>query len=179
MRRLRYNVAVSLDGFIARPGGEYDWIVMDPTVDFAALFREFDTLVMGRRTFDNLRAQGADAPAFGMKLVVVSRTLTATDYPGAVVFHDDISQQIAALKEEAGKDIWLFGGGVLFRSLLDAGLVDSVELAVMPILLGEGRPVLPPGADSGPLRLSGSRILPSGIALLSYEVPAARGRRGE
>jgi dihydrofolate reductase len=55
MRRLRYSVAMSLDGFIAGPNGEFDWIVMDPTFDFAALFSEFDTLLMGRHTFDLIR----------------------------------------------------------------------------------------------------------------------------
>lgn len=56
-RRLRYGVAVSLDGFIAGPNGEHDWIVMDPSIDFAAMFREFDTAVMGRRTYEVLAAQ--------------------------------------------------------------------------------------------------------------------------
>ena len=56
-RRLRYQVAVSLDGFIAGPNGEYDWIVMDPSIDFAALFKEFDTAVMGRKTYEVLTAQ--------------------------------------------------------------------------------------------------------------------------
>lgn len=58
-RRLRYQVAVSLDGFIARPGGEYDWIVMDPSIDFGALFKQFDTLVMGRKTYEPLMADSA------------------------------------------------------------------------------------------------------------------------
>jgi dihydrofolate reductase len=62
MRRLRYNVAMSLDGFIAGPNGEYDWITMDPTIDFGALFSEFDQFLMGRKTFESLRAQGRNNP---------------------------------------------------------------------------------------------------------------------
>jgi len=58
MRRVRYQVACSLDGYIAGPGGESDWIVMDPEIDFEALYREFDTLVMERRTFEALAKQG-------------------------------------------------------------------------------------------------------------------------
>lgn len=172
MRRLRYNVAVSLDGFIARPGGEYDWIVMDPAIDFAALFSEFDTLVMGRRTFEAMRAQGSDAPAIDMPVVVVSRTLRPGDYPDVRIISDDVEGRISALKSEPGKDIWLFGGGVLFRSLLDAQLVDTIELAVMPVLLSEGLPVLPRGSQSPALRLASSRALPTGIVMLSYEVQA-------
>ena len=167
MRRLRYNVAVSLDGFIARPGGEYDWIVMDPAIDFAALFAEFDTLVMGRRTFEVAQGQGG-GPETGMKTVVVSKTLRAADYPDVTIVDRNVPEAIAAMKAAPGKDIWLFGGGELFRSLLDAGLVDTVELAVMPVLLGQGIPVLPAGKPAPALRLVSSKALPSGILMLSY-----------
>ena len=80
-----------------------------------------------------------------------------------------------ALKAKPGRDIWLFGGGGLFRSLLDAGLVDTVELAVMPVLLGSGIPLLPPGAHTN-LKLSDQKTLPaSGIVVLSYSVPGGAG----
>jgi dihydrofolate reductase len=170
MRRLRYSVAVSLDGFIARPDGAYDWIIMDPAIDFAALFDEFDTLVMGRRTFEVTRAQQADGPASNMRVIVCSRTLRPSDYPDVTIIGDDVPAAILALKKQPGKDVWLFGGGELCRSLLDAGLVDTIELAVMPVLLSEGIPVLPPG-QSLTLRLTASRTLPSGILMLSYAVP--------
>ena len=170
MRRLRYDVAASLDGFIAAPGGEYDWITMDPSIDFAALFAQFDTLLMGRGTFEVLQAQGADHPSTGMRLVVCSRTLRQSDHPGVTIVSSGVEAAVAALKGEPGKDIWLFGGGVLFRVLLDAGLVDTVEVAVMPILLGDGIPVLAPGRRSPPLRLTKSNALASGIVMLEYEV---------
>ena len=77
---------------------------------------------------------------------------------------------VKSLKEKPGRDIWLFGGGSLFRSLLDAGVVDSVEIAVMPVLLGNGVPLLPPGAMSK-LVLTDHRLLPAtGILMLSYSV---------
>jgi dihydrofolate reductase len=174
-RRLRYQVAVSLDGFIAGPNGEHDWIVMDPAIDFAALFREFDTAVMGRKTYETLTAQGGDGAMPGLEVVVFSRTLPAALRPGVRITGDDPRDVVAALKAERGRDIWLYGGGALFRSLLDAGLVDSVELAVVPVLLGEGVPVLPPGAASK-LVLGDHAVLPtSGIVALSYAVPGAMG----
>ena len=144
-RLLRYQVAVSLDGFIAGPEGEYDWIVMDPAIDFGALFKEFDTAVMGRKTYEMMTAQGGHGAMPGLDVVVFSRILPAAARKGVRILNDNPADIVPALKAKPGRDIWLFGGGGLFRSLLDAGLVDTVELAVMPVLLGSGIPLLPPG----------------------------------
>jgi dihydrofolate reductase len=168
MRRLRYSVAMSLDGFIAGPNGEFDWIIMDPAFDFAALFREFDTLLMGRRTFELVRQNPAKTMT-GMQTVVFSRTLSASDYPG-VTITANLTETVSALKAQPGKDLWLFGGGELFRSLLDAKLVDTIEVAVMPVLLSQGIPLLPAGTRSPSLRLSHSKTLPSGIVMLTYSL---------
>src|SRR3989442_7986227 len=96
MRRLRYSVARSLDGFIAGPNGECDWIIMEPTVDFAAFFKEFDTVLMGRRTFEVARQRsGGTMP--GMQTIVFSRTLRASDHPG-VTIAANAAETVSALK---------------------------------------------------------------------------------
>jgi dihydrofolate reductase len=170
-RLLRYQVATSLDGFIAGPNGEYDWIASDETFDWNAFLSQFDTLLMGRKTYELALSQGSMLESMGKAVVVVSTTLDPAQHPDATIISADVADAIARLKRQPGKDIWLFGGGVLFRSLLDAGLVDRVELAISPVLLGDGVPVLPAGR-SFQLRLLESASLPSGMLNLTYEVIA-------
>ena len=171
MRRIRYQVATSLDGYIAGPKGEADWIIMDPDIDFRALYAQFDAVLIGRRTFEVLtggKKKGGAMP--GMKTFVFSRTLRQRDYPKVTIVAENAGETVTALRAESGKDIWLFGGGLLFRSLLDAGLVDTVEVAVMPVLLGGGVPLLPPPAKAGKLNLTGHKVYKTGIVLLEYAV---------
>ena len=175
-RRLRYQVAASLDGFIATPNGGYDWIVMDPAIDFNALYGEFDTAVMGRKTYDVGKAQGASVAMPGIDVIIFSRSLEAAAHKGFRIVNDDPADVVRALKAKPGRDIWLFGGGELFRTLLDAGLVDTVELAVMPVLLGDGIPVLPSGASATLVLSDVKRLAASGIVVLAYSVSGSTGR---
>jgi dihydrofolate reductase len=168
MRRIRYQVACSLDGYIADEAGGAEWIVDDPTIDFGALLAQFDTLLMGRRTYETAIGNGGEF--FGMKVVVVSRTLRPDDHPGVTVISGGLEQRVKELRAEPGKDIWLFGGGELFRSLLDLGLVDTVEPAIVPVLVGGGVPFLPSPAVLKKLELTGHRVFPSGIVWLDYTV---------
>jgi dihydrofolate reductase len=171
MRRLRYGVAMSLDGFIAGPNGEYDWIVSDPEIDFAAMFAQYDTLLMGRLTYEVASERSKSWESFGQRWIVVSRTMKPEEHPGITILSTGVQEAVAAMKRQPGKDIWLFGGGILFRHLLDAGLMDTVEVAVMPVLLGSGTPLLPEGQRQT-LHLEESKALPSGILLVSYSIKA-------
>lgn len=169
MRRIRYQVACSLDGYIAGPNGEFDWIPMDPDIDFEELLDQFDTLLMGRRTYEDVQDL---LPQYqGKRIVVFSRTLRPEEHPDVTIASGGFEQQLDELRSAPGKDIWLSGGGELFRSLLDLGYVDTVEPAVLPILLGGGRPFLPAPAMRQKLNLTGKRVYEkSGIVLLTYDV---------
>jgi len=163
---------MSLDGYIAGPNGEYDWIVIDPEIDFAAMTAQYDTYLIGRKTFDAMGRMGnADKSSPGIKNIVFSRTLKPSDYPN-ITISADAERTVAELRRASGKDIALFGGGELFRSLLAAGLVDRVEVAVMPVLLGAGIPLLPPPAERTKLKLRKQRLYEkTGTIALEYDIP--------
>lgn len=169
MRRIRYAVAASLDGFIAGPNGEADWIITDPEIDFKALFAQFDTFLIGRKTFE-VMAHAGQGSTPGMTTLVFSRTLRQSDYPKVTIVADKAEETVAALRKKKGKDIWLFGGGSLFRSLHEAGLVDTVEVAIIPVLLGGGIPLYPPPAPRAKLKLTRHKVYKTGIVSLEYAV---------
>jgi dihydrofolate reductase len=180
VRRIRYQVAASLDGYIAGPNGEADWIVMDPEIDFTALFDQFDTFIMGRGTFEAMVSQQGSGATPGKKTLVFSRTLRQQDHPDVTIVGDDLEKTVAALKKKPGKDIWLFGGGSLFRSLLELRLVDTIEPAIIPVLLGGGIPLVPPPASQVKLKLTGERVYKkTGIVVLEYAIAYPRRQKAK
>ena len=169
MRQVSYCVAMSLDGFIGGPNGEYDWIPAEPEIDWAAFMNRFDTVLMGRRSYEAALAGPGVMP--GMQTFVFSRTLRAEDHPGVMIVNDDqVAETLESLRRAPGKEIWLFGGGDLFRSLLQQGEVDKIEVGLAPVLLGQGIPFLPSLDRIAPLRLTETRRYPSGILMLTYDV---------
>lgn len=174
MRQLVYSVACSLDGFIAGPNGEYDWIVHDPSFDFAALWARFDTLIMGRRTYQVAITRFNPIEKMGKQVFVASTTLDPAQHLGVTILSGGVTEAVASLKAEPGKDLWLMGGGVLFRSLLDANLVDSIEVAVIPVMLGAGGVPLLPAGQRCQLHLEECKPYPSGTISLKYGVGSGR-----
>jgi dihydrofolate reductase len=180
MRRLRYNVAVSVDGFIAPPDGSADWIVHDETIDFEQLYGEFGTFILGRKTWEYMVGLGDQNPLIGRPrdtVVVVSSQMKSVDWPGVTIIEAGAAvKHIAALKAGEGRDIWLFGGGQLAGLCFRAGLVDTVETAIMPVLLAGGAKLIemtseavsPHGFRLG--LVSTQRLEKSGILMCKYEV---------
>ncbi len=169
MSRIRYNVAMSLDGYIAAANGNYDWILPDPEVNFAELWAQFDTFLMGRRTYEVAKSR-VGQQFHGMKVAVVSRTMKPADHPNMTILPEPTHASLESLRSQSRKDIWLFGGGELFHALLSMNEIDTVEVSIIPILLGGGTRLLPDPARRAKLRLTGHKIYRSGIVTLTYDV---------
>ena len=163
---------MSLDGFIADANHGFDWIMIDPDIDFEKLSSQFDTYLIGRKTFEVVGGVEAQRP--GDRHYVFSNSLKQSEHKDVSIIGEDWLEVVRALRTESGKDIWLFGGGRLFGSLCNEGLVDTVEVSVIPILLGGGVPLVTGLSRQVNLILKEQKVYEkTGTALLSYEVDRA------
>jgi dihydrofolate reductase len=170
MRLVRFGGAMSLDGYIAGPNGEFDWIVMDPEIDFEGMTKQFDTFLIGRKTFDAMGRMGNSGKSTPGTEIVLSRTLKQADHP-RIRIEADAERLVKGLRTQPGRDIAIFGGGELFRSLLAAGLVDRIEMSLIPVLLGGGIPLLPSPAGRTKLVLRNQRLYAkTGTIGLEYDI---------
>src|SRR5215208_7039607 len=168
MRKIILGVAVSLDGFIEGPNGEYDWCFTDPDYSLKEFFKRIDTIFVGRKTYEmssEMEGGGAGFPKF--KQYIFSTTLDKVK-DGTTLIRGDIKTEVEKIKNEKGKDIWLFGGASLTTSLMNLGLVDELSLAVYPILLGGGKPLFNNIKDRIKLTLINTKTYPTGLISLTY-----------
>lgn len=173
MRKLILQLAVSLDGFIEGPNGEYDWCFTDQDYGMTDFFQRVDSVFYGRKSYELVQSMAGSAdngamPAFPkLQEYVFSTTLTEIK-PGVALVNGDTEAEVKKIKSAAGKDIWLFGGASLTTSLVNLGLVDELALAVHPVLLGDGKPLFNGINRRQPLKLLASKSYSSGLVYLSY-----------
>ncbi len=167
MRKLILQLAITADGYIEGPNGEYDWCFTDPEEDYGmtAFLENIDTLLMGRKTYDVMMAAG-ESYFTDKQWIIVSRTLK--EVPQGPVVNSDIVDYVKNLKQLPGKDVWLFGGAELSKILLENDLIDRIELAVHPILLGSGKLLFSDLSQRKPLQLIETIPYPSGLVMMKY-----------
>lgn len=171
MRKIILQLAVSLDGFIEGPNGEYDWCFTDQDYGLTEFFTRIDSMFLGRKSYELLLTMGEDAIPGMPKLTeyVFSTTLTEVR-TGAILVNGDTEAEVKKIKNAPGKDIWLFGGASLTTSLLNLGLVDEISLAVHPIILGGGKPLFSDINNRVPLTLTDTKTYSTGLVSLTYTV---------
>lgn len=171
MRKVVLGVAVSLDGFIEGPNGEYDWCFTDQDYGMTDFYKRIDSIFIGRKSYEFALSMGdVEMPGFPrLKEYVFSNSLTNVR-EGSMLIKGDIEPQVRAIKGESGKDIWLFGGAGLTTSLLNLKLVDEIGMAVHPIVLGGGKSLFQNVKSRITLRLLDSKTYSSGLVALTYKV---------
>ena len=169
MRKVILGLAVSLDGYIEGPNGEYDWCFTDQDYGMSEFFNNVDAAFMGRKSYEMTLAMG-EAASTGfpkLKRYVFSNTLEDVQ-EGVTIIRGDIKIAVDLIKNESGKDIWLFGGAGLTTSLMNLDLVDRLWLAVHPIILGSGKPLFQDISQRKHLKLLESKSFDSGLVSLTY-----------
>lgn len=175
LRSVVLGVAVSLDGYIARPDGSVDWLIMDSEIDLRGYAKTFDVIVAGRKTLDFPNKQKSGANPMGkMTCYIFSRTRPPGKRNGVEYVNRSPKELIGELRALPGKDIWLMGGGELAREFLKEDLVDRMDLGIMPVLLGEGIPLFPRGLPQRDFTLVKFQAYKSGVVMANYERKSAK-----
>jgi dihydrofolate reductase len=178
MRNVILQLAVSLDGYIEGPKGEYDWCFTDQDYGMSQFMQRVDSMFIGRKSYELLLSMGEAAMAGFPKLqeYVFSTTLNHV-MPSAILVNGDTAAEVQRIKNEPGKDIWLFGGASLTAFLLNFGLIDEISLAVHPILLGGGKPLFSNVENRVPLTLKDTKSYSSGLVSLTYTIEKGNGKK--
>ncbi|MNJ95623.1 Dihydrofolate reductase [compost metagenome] len=175
MRKLIMGLAITLDGYIEGPNGEYDWCFTDQDYGLNEFFERVDAMFIGRKSYEMAQLhsesnQGEVVPGMPALIeYVFSNTLTSVK-EGAVLISGDSIAEARRIKNQPGKDIWLFGGASLFDSLMKEGLVDELWMSVHPILLGSGKLLFREQDGRTKLRLLESKVYETGLVSVRYGV---------
>ena len=175
MRKVILFVAASLDGFIAGPQGQIDWLFTDQDYGYAEFLAGIDTLLIGRKTYE-LMLTFDSWPYPDLKCYVFTHQPDRWDDPRVVFTAGPVDELVRDLRSGADKNIWLVGGGELVRDFMNAGLVDELILGLHPSVMGAGVPLFPPGTKRADLRLMEARPYESGMLMVRYAL--GRRRRG-
>jgi dihydrofolate reductase len=171
MRKVILQLAVSLDGYIEGPNGEYDWCFTDQDYGMSEFFKRIDSIFIGRKSYELTLTMGdAEMPGFPKLTEYVFSTTLKEVKPGTILIKGDIEAEVRRIKNEPGKDIWLFGGASLTASLMNLGLVDEISLAVHPIILGSGKALFSNIKHKLPLTLTDTKTYSSGLVALTYTI---------
>jgi dihydrofolate reductase len=169
MRKVVLAVGISVDGYIARPNGDVDFLFMPKDYSMAGFFATVDTAIMGRKTLEvGLKLGGGKLPNYGMATYVYSRSQPAGERDGLIFTHESPEKLIEKLRRKPGKTIWLMGGGELAREFLRFDLVDEIHLGIVPVLLGEGIPAFPVGFPQRDFKLIENETFSRGLIVVKY-----------
>lgn len=175
MRKVILGLAISLDGFIEGPDGEYDWCFSDQDYGLHDFFSRIDSIFIGRKSYQMMQQHaanngGVSVPGMPpMTEYIFSDTLKKVK-EGATLVSGDSMAKVREIKEQPGKDIWLYGGASLTDALMKEGLVDELWLSVHPILLGKGKPLFHRQEGRTPLTLLHSKTYETGLVSLWYKI---------
>lgn len=172
MRTVIFGGAISLDNFIARKDGAFDWLVRSKEVNqiMKDMWSTIDTMVMGRKTYEVAQRMGGGVDYPGVTTYVFSRTIKQSDSKKTTFIADDAAAFVRRLKEEEGKDILVMGGGILAQSLFEADLIDELGFNIQPVLLGSGIPLFHEMSRQIDLELKECRQLSKGCVYVTYKV---------
>ncbi len=169
MRKLILGLAVSLDGFIEGPRGEYDWCFTDQDYGMNEFMKRVDALFIGRKTYELMQSmEQSGEPGFPQLRHYVFSTTLERVKKGDVLIGDHTIEQVKKIKSSPGKDIWLFGGANLTASLMNHELVDELWLSVHPVILGGGKPLFSGIRQRLNLELMESKTYSTGLVSLRY-----------
>lgn len=177
MKNVILNLAVSLDGFIEGPNGEIDWCIMDDDMHFDAFLDSIDTMFYGRVSYDawgNYHPDNnASVSEVKMWEVIHSKNKFVFSRQNSVhgkatVISADIADKVAEIKNQPGKDIWLYGGANLIKTFIRLDLIDIYKISVHPVVLGSGKPLFEDVKNRIGLKLTGTNVYRSGVVELTY-----------